>query len=84
MEVNTFHLIEMINNSKVSINELSRITNTSVAILKAIKIGRKWMLNINTYTKILNWYWWFLKECNLLYNTNALFLNQKKWLQDNQ
>lgn len=74
----------MINESKLSIKELSRITNVSEPVLTSIKHWYRKSIECDVYIKITNWYRNYLSGNVEKFNATNLYLKKLQWLQGNQ
>lgn len=84
MEINTFHLSELLKTSQISIKQLSRLTWVTEPTLKAIKEWRKARIYKSTFHSILHWYHIYLQNNMKAYNETSLYFNKQQWHQDNQ
>lgn len=84
MEINTFHLSELLKRSQIPISKLSKLTWVTEPTLKAIKEWRKSKIYKSTFNSILMWYNKYLKDNVAIYNETSLYFNKSQWLQDNQ
>lgn len=84
MEINTFHLSELLKTSQIPMAKLSKLTWVTEPTLKAIKEWRKSRIYKSTFNSILLWYHKYLRDNMNIYNETSLYFNKAQWLQDNQ
>lgn len=85
--LNPFHIHCLIKNSKVSLNELSRITWIKTTILKKIKEWHINNINSKVYIQFMKWYKDYLQvNIKSRKESNIYLFKHKQWLQpqDNQ